>query len=45
MSGWGYVFLAYGVVWAVILVYAVSLRRRYLQARAELKDLQANEKE
>jgi len=45
VSGWGYVFLAYGIVWSVIVIYAVSLKRRYAQAKAELRVLQANEKE
>jgi CcmD family protein len=43
VSGWGYVFLAYGIVWSVIAVYAVSLKRRYARAKAELRAMQADE--
>jgi CcmD family protein len=45
VSGWGYVFLAYGIVWSAIVVYTVSLKRRYARARAELEGLQSDEKE
>jgi len=41
MGPWGFVGLAYGIVWGVILIYAVSLRRRYQNARTELAALEA----
>jgi CcmD family protein len=41
MAPWGFVGLAYGIVWGVILLYAVSLRRRYQRARAELAALES----
>ena len=44
MSGWSYVFLAYGIVWSAILVYTAMLKRRYNQARTELES-QVDEKE
>jgi CcmD family protein len=40
MGGWGYVFLAYGIVWGVLLFYLYSLKRRYRQAEAELESFQ-----
>jgi len=40
---WGYVFLAYGIVWLAILLYTVSLKRRYRAAEEELKRLRASE--
>ncbi len=42
MDGWGYVFLAYGIVWSVILLYLYSLKRRYWRAEAELEGLQTD---
>ena len=39
MSMWGYVILAYGIVWSTILLYAVSLKRRYRAAEHELQRL------
>jgi CcmD family protein len=41
MSMWGYVILAYGVVWGAILVYTVSLKRRCRAAENELERLSA----
>jgi CcmD family protein len=40
MGGWGYVFLAYGIVWGAILFYLCSLKRRLRRAEAELEGLQ-----
>jgi CcmD family protein len=39
MGLWGYVILAYGIVWGAILLYTVSLKRRYLAAQGELQRL------
>ena len=39
MDGWGYVFLAYGVVWTVLGLYWLSLRRRMSRAQARLSDM------
>ena len=36
MSHWGYVFLAYGIVWAAILIYLATLRSRLKKTEAEL---------
>ena len=41
MGEWGYVWLAYGVAWATLVVYTVYLNRRAARARARLKDLQS----
>jgi CcmD family protein len=41
MGPWGFVFLAYGIVWGAILLYLVALKRRYLSAQAELDRLHA----
>lgn len=45
MGAWGFVFLAYGIVWGVIVGYWLLLKRRYRQAEAEivrLKSLEAS---
>jgi CcmD family protein len=39
VSVWGYVILAYSVVWGAILLYTLSLKRRYRAARQELDRL------
>ena len=39
MGPWGFVGLAYGIVWGVILLYVVSLKRRYQSAQTELSAL------
>jgi CcmD family protein len=39
MGPWGFVLLAYGIVWGAILLYSISLRRRYRRAEAELARL------
>jgi CcmD family protein len=36
---WGYVILAYGIVWGAILLYTLSLKRRYRMAQDELQRL------
>jgi CcmD family protein len=43
MGPWGFVSLAYGIVWGVILVYLYSLKRRYNRAAAELDELESTE--
>lgn len=43
MGPWGFVFLAYGIVWGAILVYLFSLKRRYSWALEELAQLRAAE--
>ena len=35
MDGWGYVLLAYGIVWMALILYWLSLRKRL--SRAEMK--------
>ena len=39
MRPWGFVSLAYGIVWGIIVVYLLSLKRRYKNAQAELDGL------
>ncbi len=34
MGQWGFVFLAYGIVWGAILLYVVLLKRRIHKAAA-----------
>jgi CcmD family protein len=41
MGAWGFVSLAYGIVWGVIAVYWFFLKRRYRQAESELDRLKA----
>jgi CcmD family protein len=36
---WGYVILAYGIVWGAILLYTLLLKRRYRAAETELQGL------
>ncbi len=36
MSHWDYVFLAYGIVWAAILIYLATLRCRLKKVETEL---------
>ena len=39
MAAWGFVFLAYGIVWCAVLIYLVALRRRRRRAETELAQL------
>jgi CcmD family protein len=39
MRAWTFVFLAYGIVWGTIVLYLISLKRRYHQAEVELAKL------
>ena len=43
MGPWGYVSLAYGIVWGVIVVYWFVLKRRYRAAETELNRLRSSE--
>jgi CcmD family protein len=43
MGGWGFVFLAYGIVWAAILLYVFVLKRRLRRAELELAELRSAE--
>jgi CcmD family protein len=41
MGAWGFVSLAYGIVWGAIVVYWIFLKRRYRDAEMELNRLNA----
>jgi CcmD family protein len=43
MGPWGFVALAYGIVWGTILVYLFGLKRRYNRAATELDRLRSTE--
>ena len=43
MGVWGFVAAAYGIVWGAIVVYLLSLKRRYNQAAAELDQHRSTE--
>ena len=43
MNAWGYVFLAYGIVWGALLIYLFSLKRRFRRAETELAQLSSLE--
>lgn len=43
MGAWGFVFLAYGIVWGMILLYLFFLKRRLRRAEAELAQLRSSE--
>lgn len=43
MGAWGFVLLAYGIVWGTILIYWLTLKRRLERAEAALAQLQAFE--
>jgi CcmD family protein len=43
MQPWGFVALAYGIVWGVIAVYCYLLKRRYRATEMELARLEAGE--
>ncbi len=38
MGPWGFVFLAYGIVWSALLIYLFSLKRRLRKAERELSE-------
>lgn len=41
MGAWGFVALAYGIVWGAIVLYWVCLKRRYRSAEMELQQLRS----
>ena len=43
MEAWGFVFLAYGIVWSALVLYFTLLRRRCRNIEAELDRLQPSE--
>jgi CcmD family protein len=43
VGAWGFVALAYGIVWGAILFYLVALKRRYQSAETELNRLRSSE--
>lgn len=43
MGPWGFVALAYGIVWGTIVIYLYSLKRRYHRAAMELDQLRSME--
>jgi CcmD family protein len=43
MGPWGFVFLAYGIVWGCIVIYLFALKRRCRCAEEELMQLRATE--
>jgi hypothetical protein len=43
MGAWGFVSLAYGIVWGSILVYLILLKRRYTSTAADLDALRSME--
>ena len=43
MGPWGFVSLAYGIVWGTIVLYWFLLKRRYREAEAELNRLRSSE--
>ena len=43
MGAWGFVFLAYGIVWCAILIYWLILKRRLHRAETELAQLRASQ--
>ena len=43
MGAWGFVSLAYGIVYGAIVVYWLFLKRRFRQTEAELDRLRSSE--
>jgi CcmD family protein len=43
VGSWGFVFLAYGIVWGFIVTYLFALKRRVRCAEEELIQLRATE--
>ncbi len=39
MSAWGFVFLAYGIVWFALLIYLFAVKRRFRKVQKELAQL------
>jgi CcmD family protein len=43
VGSWGFVFLAYGIIWGFIVTYLFALKRRVRCAEEELIQLRATE--
>ena len=43
MGAWGFVLLAYGIVWGAISIYWLTLKRRLRRAETELAQLRASQ--
>jgi CcmD family protein len=41
MDGWGYVLLAYGIVWTALAIYWLNLRKRRSRAEAKLAEIES----
>lgn len=41
MGSWGFVFLAYGIVWLALLAYLVGLKKRLREVEVELSRLRS----
>ncbi len=41
MGPWGFVLLAYGIVWTALLLYLLILKRRFRKVEAELSRLRS----
>jgi CcmD family protein len=44
MDGWGYVLLAYGIVWTALVIYWLNLRKRMSRAQAKLSEIKTPER-
>ncbi|HBA38460.1 MAG TPA: hypothetical protein DCZ05_01575 [Deltaproteobacteria bacterium] len=42
VSAWGFVFLAYGIVWFALLIYLGNLKRRFRKVERELSSLRSS---
>jgi len=42
VNAWGFVFLAYGIVWLALLLYLFSLKRRACRVEKELAQLRSS---
>lgn len=42
MSPWGFVFLAYGIVWSALLLYLFILKHRVRKVEVELSSLRSS---
>lgn len=42
MSPWGFVFLAYGIVWSALLLYLFILKHRAHKVEVELSSLRSS---
>jgi CcmD family protein len=44
MGAWGFVILAYGIVWTTLALYLFALKRRLRKVEEELSQLRLSEK-